>query len=88
MKQGDKIKVHLYSGGREIHTDHFGEVFTVRMQAGEMGIDWNTSRSPYTGRGEVFAPFSTFAPSVTFENVETGEKCYFSNLARQLVPCD
>lgn len=81
LAESDRVFVHLYDGsGREIITRHFGDVFTVRRESGRLGIDWNTERSPYTNRGEVFAPLSTFAPSVIFEQIGTGYKFYCDNL--------
>ena len=50
----------------------------------KLGIDWNTERSPYICRGEIFTPFEVFAPSVTFENIETNESYYFSNIKNEL----
>lgn len=81
LAEGDRVRVHLYDGsGREIITRHFGDVFTVRRESGRLGIGWNTARSPYTSRGEVFSPFSTFAQSVIFEQIGTGYKFYWDNL--------
>ena len=85
IKVNDKIKVHMYSNSEEIQTRHKDTVFTVREQNGQLGIDWNTERSPYTCNGDVFAPFYTFAHTVIFENVETKEKYHFSNLANAVV---
>lgn len=85
LAEGDRVLVHLYdTSGREIITRHFGDVFTVRRESGRLGIDWNTEHSPYTSRGEVFAPFSTFAPSVIFEQVGTGYRFYWDNIADAL----
>lgn len=80
MKKNDKIKVHMYSFGNEIETRNFDKVFTVYEKDGKLGIDWNTERSPYTCKGDIFTPFETFASTVIFENVETGEQFYFSNI--------
>lgn len=85
LAEGDRVRVHLYdTAGREIVTRHFGDVFTVRRENSALGIDWNTERSPYTCRGEIFAPFSTFAPSVIFEQVGTGYRFYWDNLSDAL----
>lgn len=81
LVEGDRVCVHLYdTSGREIVTRHFGDVFTVRRESGRLGIDWNTERSPYTSRGEVFTPFYTFAQSVIFEQLGTGDKFYWDNI--------
>lgn len=85
LAEGDRVCVHLYdTAGREIVTRHFGEVFTVRRENSALGIDWNTERSPYTCRGEIFAPFSTFAPSVIFEQVGTGYRFFWDNISDAL----
>lgn len=80
MKVNDKIKVHIYSFGKEIKSRNFDKIFLVYEQNGKLGIDWNTERSPYTCKGEIFTPFETFANTVVFENVETGKKFHFSNI--------
>lgn len=80
MKVNDKIKVHMYSFGEEIKTRNFDKVFTVYEKNGKLGIDYNIERSPYTCKGDTFTPFETFASTVMFENVETGEKYRFSNI--------
>ena len=85
IKANDKIKVHMYSNNREIETRHTDTVFTVYEKNGFLGIDWNTDRSPYTCKGDIFTPFYTFADSVIFENVETGEQFHFSNLKNDVV---
>ena len=86
LKVNDKIKVHLYdTSNREIQTRHIDTVFTVCEKNGKLGIDWNTEKSPYTCKGEVFNPFETFANTVIFENVETGEKYYFSDIENDIV---
>lgn len=65
MKTNDTIKVHLYDlHNKEIQTRNYDKVFRVYEKAGKLGIDWNTEKSPYTCKGDVFAPFETFAPSV------------------------
>lgn len=80
MKKNDKIKVHMYSFGKEIETRNFDKVFAAYEKEGKLGIDWNAERSPYTCKGDVFAPFETFASTVIFENTETGERFHFSNI--------
>ena len=85
IKANDKIKVHMYSNNREIQTRHINTVFTVYEKNGVLGIDWNTAKSPYTCKGDIFTPFYTFADSVIFENVETGEKFHFNNLKNDVV---
>ena len=86
LKVNDKIKVHLYgTSNREIQTRHIDTVFTVYEKNGKLGIDWNTEKSPYTCKGDIFTPFETFANTVIFENVETGEKFHFSNIENDIV---
>lgn len=80
MKTNDTIKVHLYDlHNKEIQTRNYSKVFRVYEKAGKLGIDWNTCK------GDAFAPFETFAPSVIFENVETGELFHFSNIKNAVV---
>lgn len=86
MKTNDTIKVHLYdSSNREIRTRNYDKTFFVYEKNGKLGIDWNTEKSPYTCNGDVFTPFETFAQSVIFENVETKELFYFSNIENAVV---
>lgn len=86
LKEGNKILVHIYDClNREISTRNFGQVFEVRKESGQLGIDWNTERSPYTCKGEVFNPFYTFANNVIFEDVETGKKYHYSNVVGRIV---
>ena len=75
IKANDKIKVHMYSNGKEIQTRSIGTVFTVYERNGKLGIDW----------ADEFAPFDTFAYTVIFENVETKEQFYFSNIKNAIV---
>nr|DAH79769.1 MAG TPA: hypothetical protein [Bacteriophage sp.] len=86
MKTNDTIKVHLYDlHNKEIQTRNYGKTFCVYEKAGKLGIDWNAEKSPYTCKGDVFAPFETFASSVIFENIETGELFHFSNIENAVV---
>ena len=86
MKTNDMIKVHLYdTSNREIKTKNYDKVFSVYEKNGKLGIDWNIEKSPYTCKGDVFTPFETFAPSVIFENVETGELFRFSSIKNAVV---
>lgn len=86
MKANDIIKVHLYdTSNKEIKTRNYDKVFKVYEKNGKLGIDWNTERSPYICKGDIFTPFETFAQSVLFENIETGERFYFSNIENAIV---
>jgi hypothetical protein len=86
MKTNDTIKVHLYDlSNREIRTRNYDKTFCVYEKNGKLGIDWNTEKSPYTCKGDVFTPFETFAQSVIFENIETGEFFHFSNIENAVV---
>lgn len=80
MKVNDKVKVHMFSFGQEIETRNFNKVFTVHKKRGKLGIDWDTENI----YGEEFCPFEAFAPTVIFENVETGEKFSFSTIKNGL----
>lgn len=84
MRENDKIKVHMYSFGKEIETRNFDKIFTVYEKNGKLGIDWNTERSPYTCNGDIFTPFETFASAVIFENIETGERFFFSTIKNEI----
>ena len=86
MKANDKIKVHIYgTDKKKIQTRHIDTVFSVYEKNGKLGIDWNTDRSPYTCKGEVFNPFDTFANTVIFENVETGKLYHWDNIKNSVV---
>lgn len=86
MKANDMIKVHLYdTSNREIKTRNYDKIFLVYKKNGKLGIDYNTERSPYTCKGDVFTPFETFAQSVIFENIETMELFRFSNIENAVV---
>lgn len=86
MKANDKIKVHLYdTSNKEIKTRNCDQVFTVYEKNGKLGIDYNTERSAYTCKGDIFTPFETFASTVIFENVETGELFHWSNIENSIV---
>lgn len=89
MKANDKIKVHFYnhdySDYREIKTKNYDKVFEVYEKNGKLGIDWNTDKSPYDCKGEVFTPFDTFAQRVIFENVDTGERFRFDNIKNGVI---
>lgn len=86
MKANDKIKVHIYgTDKKKIQTRHKDTIFTVYEKDGKLGIDWNTERSPYTCKGEVFNPFDTFANTVIFENVETGKLYHWDNIKNSIV---
>lgn len=87
MKVNDMIKVHMYNdtNNEEIKTRNFDKIFRVCEKDGRLGIDWNTEKSPYICKGEVFTPFETFASTVIFENVKTEELYYFSNIENAIV---
>lgn len=86
MKANDMIKVHLFgTDNKEIKTRNFDKVFKVYAKNGRLGVDWNTEQSLYTCHGDVFAPFETFASTVIFENVKTGERYCFDNIENAVV---
>lgn len=84
MRGNDKIKVLMYSFGKEIKTRNFDKIFTVYEKDGNLGIDWNTEKSPYTCKGDIFTPFKTFASTVIFEKIETGERFCFSTIKNEI----
>lgn len=90
LNEGQKIYVHIYNpnSSREIKTRNYNKPFTVRRESGRLGIDWNIERNPYTCGGSIFNPLCTFAPSVIFEDVETGARFHFDNLTETVRPID
>lgn len=85
IEAGSKVLVHFYSNNKEINTRKTGIVFDVFKQDDKLGINWNTEKSPYTCKGNIFTPFYTFANSVIFEDIETGRCYYYSDLNNGLV---
>lgn len=86
MKKNDMIKVHLYGcDEKEIETRNLGKVFKVCEKNGRLGIDWNTDKSPYTCHGNIFTPFESFASTVIFENIETGERFHWDNIKNTII---
>ena len=86
IKIGDKVRVLFanWNGSGWSDIDH--GVYTVYESGGRLGIDYNTSRSPYTSRGEVFVPLASFSGStVGFKNVETGEVYHYDNIASDVI---
>lgn len=76
MKINDKIKVHLFdTNNKEIKTKNFDKIFTVCEENGKLGIYWT----------EEFTPFETFAHTVIFENVKTGELFHFDNISNSVI---
>lgn len=86
IKSGDRIRVRFanWNGSGWSDIDH--GVYTVYENGGRLGIDYNTSRSPYTSRGEVFVPLASFSGStVGFENIGTGTVCHYDNIKESVV---
>lgn len=79
LKANDKIKVHLFDADKEIITNNFDAVFTVRKENGNLGIDWNQDKE------DTFTPFQMFASSVIFENMDTGKKYHWNTIARAII---
>ncbi len=67
-----------------VKTPNSDKIFEVKKKNGKLGIDWNTSLSPYTCRGEVFTPLDTFSLNVVFIDVETGKQYHYSNIAEDI----
>lgn len=72
-----RIKVHMYSGNKEIKTRNFDKVFDVYFKNGKPGIDWNAS-------GDSFEPLENFAYSVIFEDVEDGKLYHWSSINNRI----
>lgn len=85
VRIGDKIAVKIANW----HGHGWAMVregFTVREKNGRLGIDYNTEHSPYTSRGDVFVPLSSFSgTTVCFENMETGEVFHYDNVTESVV---
>jgi len=89
LKNGSKISVHFinhwnYRVPTEDETGYTGQTFIVKTENGKQGFDGNTSRSPYTCRGELFTPFSTYSWTVIFKDVDTGKLYRYSNIIQGL----
>ena len=84
------VKVHIYrypddwKPENEIKTRNFDKVFQIYEKDGKRGIDWNTDRSPYTNRGEVFTPLEHFSgTTVSFEEIDTGKFYHHNNITNK-----
>lgn len=74
-----RVKVHFFDRltGEEIYTRISSSVFFVCFDRGRLGIfDFYEEGDPF--HASRFAPFYTFAPSVVFEDVETGRRFHNS----------
>lgn len=81
MKEGSKIKVHMYDvTNKEIQTNNIGKIFKVYKKNGKLGIDWRNS----CNHGDAFVPFEGFAYTVIFEDVETGTKYHMDNVHNKI----
>lgn len=92
LKQNDMIKVHFYLDGnrshQEVKTRNYDKIFKVYEKDGRLGFDWNTEKSPYICKGDVFTPFETFAQNVFFENVKTGQFYHFDNISNKVIEAE
>lgn len=89
IKDGDKITVHFinywnHKTPTEIKTDNTGKVYEVKTINGKQGIDGNERKSPTTCNGEIFTPFTVYAHSVIFKDVNTG-KTYRMNTPKNII---
>lgn len=90
LQENIKVKVYICNHqtfpeiGDEVKNRNDGVIFEVKKHNGKLGIDYNTRRSPYTCKGEVFTPFDAFSQNVIFEDVETGKQYHYSNIAGNL----
>lgn len=89
LKDGSKVTIHFinhwnYKTPKEINTGYTGKVFTVKTENGKQGIDGNIDRIPYVCRGELFTPFSTYAWTVIFKDIDTGKLYRYSNMIQGL----
>lgn len=66
LRPGDRVTVTIRDiANRPIITNDAGRVFEVRVQNGQLGIDWNENQ-PVAEREGAFIPLVAFAPSVDF----------------------
>lgn len=89
LKEGNKITMHFinhwaHKEPTEEKTGTTGVVFTVKKEGGKLGFDGNIKQSPYTCKGELFTPFSAYAWSVIFKEIETGRLYRFSSIKNEL----
>lgn len=89
LHENDKIRVHMieWPHRREIKTGNYGEIFTIQKhpRTGQLCIDWNRWNSPAMCGGDVLVPLSSFAWTVVFENIKTGELYHNNVLAGGVV---
>ena len=85
IKSGDRIAVKIANwNGRGWSVVR--EAYTVYEKNGRLGIDYNTSRSPYTSRGDLFVPLEGFSgTTVGFENIDTGEMFHYDNITESVI---
>lgn len=90
LQENSKVKVYICNHQTfpkiedAVKTRNIEVIFEVKKKNGKLGIDYNTSRSPYTCNGEIFTPFETFSWNVIFEDVETGKQYHYSNITGNL----
>lgn len=90
LKENSKVKVYICSHrtypniGDAAKTRNADRIFEVKIKNGKLGIDYNTSRSPYHCRGEIFTPFETFSWNVVFVDVDTGKQYHYSNIVENI----
>ena len=85
LKDGCKVTVHFVNhwnseAPAEFRTGITGKVFEVKTVNGKAGFDGNINRCPYTSRGELFTPFSSYSWSVLFRDEKTGRFYRYSNI--------
>lgn len=84
LNVNDKIKVHIFdSRNKEIPTRAKDVIFTVYKKSGNLGINWtNDSAVALSGADdETFAPFNTFASSVIFEKIDSGQMFHYDTVS-------
>lgn len=71
IKAGDMVKIHFYdTNKKEIETNVHDKAFQVYEKNGKLGIEWANG----------FSSLDTFASSVNFENIETGQIYFFNTI--------
>ena len=89
LRENDMVRVCFRSfamtGFVECGLDKPDMVFKVQKKGSKLGIEWNTSESPYLRKGDMFTPFESFADSVVFENIESSETYFFDCACNALV---
>ena len=90
LRENNKVKVHFCNPSKfpsfegETLTNIHNTIFEVKKQNGTLGIDYNSNQHITINNGELFTPFPSFSWNVIFEDIETGNLYYYSDLTRKI----